>query len=222
VEDVEGKDMIRNIIWDVDGTLFDTYPPIARAFKSAIRDLGQDAAIEWIEELARISLGHCVSEIALACELEKEGIKREFRRYYAEMSAEESPPFSGVVEICDYIRSMNGKNVIVTHRGREGTVALLSTHGMIDKFADCIVRDDGYPRKPDPAVFIAALERNNLEREETINVGDREIDIVAGQSAGIFSCLYGSESGSVRPDLVVDDFDDLYQFILDRNQGRER
>jgi HAD superfamily hydrolase (TIGR01549 family) len=124
-----------------------------------------------------------------------------------------------VVEICDYICSINGKNVIVTHRGREGTVELLSTHGMIDKFADCIVRDDGYPRKPDPAVFIAALERNDLEREETINVGDREIDIVAGQSAGVFSCLYGSKTGSVRPDLVAGNFDDLYQFILDRNKG---
>jgi phosphoglycolate phosphatase-like HAD superfamily hydrolase len=217
-----GKKQIRNIIWDVDGTLFDTYPPIARAFESAIKHLGKDASIEWIEELSKISLGHCVSEVSTEYKLEKDDIEREFKRYYAEISAEESPPFSGVVEICDYICSISGKNVIVTHRGREGTVELLSTHGMIDKFADCIVRDDGYPRKPDPAVFIAALERNNLEREETINVGDREIDIVAGQSAGIFSCLYGGKTGSVRPDLVADNFGDLYQFILDRNKGQER
>ena len=211
--------MIRNIIWDVDGTLFDTYPPIARAFQSAIKHLGgEDASIEWIEELSKISLSHCVSEISSEYELEKDDIEREFKRYYAEISAEESPPFSGVVEICDYICSINGKNVIVTHRGREGTVELLSTHDMIGRFADYIVRDDGYPRKPDPAVFIAALERNNLEREETINIGDRGIDIAAGQAAGIFSCLYGSKIDSVRPDLVVDDFGDLYEFILDRNK----
>jgi phosphoglycolate phosphatase-like HAD superfamily hydrolase len=30
--------MFRNIIWDVDGTLFDTYPAIARAFKAALMD----------------------------------------------------------------------------------------------------------------------------------------------------------------------------------------
>ena len=210
--------MIRNIIWDVDGTLFDTYPPIARAFRSAIKHLGKDASLEWIEELSKISLSHCVSRISAEYKLEKDDIEREFKRYYAEIPVEASPPFGHVVEICDYIRSINGKNVIVTHRGKEGTAALLSTHNMADKFADCIVRDDGYPRKPDPAVFIAALERNNLEREETINIGDREIDIVAGQAAGIFSCLYGNKIDGVSPDLIVDSFGDLYQFILDRNK----
>jgi phosphoglycolate phosphatase-like HAD superfamily hydrolase len=34
--------MFRNIIWDVDGTLFDTYPAIARAFQTALNDLGSD------------------------------------------------------------------------------------------------------------------------------------------------------------------------------------
>jgi phosphoglycolate phosphatase-like HAD superfamily hydrolase len=28
-----------NVIWDVDGTLFDTYPAIARAFKAALNEL---------------------------------------------------------------------------------------------------------------------------------------------------------------------------------------
>jgi HAD superfamily hydrolase (TIGR01549 family) len=214
--------MIRNIIWDVDGTLFDTYPSIARAFKNAIEQLGKDVSLEWIEELSKISLGHCVATLSTEYQLEEEEIEREFQRYYEEISAEVSPPFSGVAEICDYICSMNGKNVIVTHRGREGTVELLSTHNLIDKFADYIVREDGYPRKPDPAAFIAVLERNNLDREETINIGDREIDIIAGQSAGIFSCLFGSNVDGVKPDLAVDNFKDLHRFILDRNAGPER
>jgi len=212
--------MIRNIIWDVDGTLFDTYPPIARAFQRAIEQLGIGASVAWLEALSKISLSHCVSTISTKYNLEKDDIEREFQRYYAEISAEESPPFDGVVEICDYICSISGKNVIVTHRGRMGTMELLSTHNMIDKFAGYIVRDDGYPRKPDPAVFLAVLDHHNLDREETINIGDREIDIAAGQSAGIFSCLYGNNSSnldSVSPDMVIEDFGELYQYILDQN-----
>ena len=209
--------MIRNIIWDVDGTLFDTYPPIARAFKRAIEYLGKDVSIDRIEELSKISLNHCVSTISTEYTLETEDIGREFDRYYAEISAKESPPFSGVAEICDYICSVNGKNVIVTHRGREGTLALLTTHNLMGKFADYIVRDDGYPRKPDPAAFNAALKKNNLKKEETINIGDREIDIIAGQSAGIFSCLFGRNSHSVTPDLAIDDLMVLYRFILEQN-----
>jgi phosphoglycolate phosphatase-like HAD superfamily hydrolase len=56
--------MIRNIIWDVDGTLFDTYPAIAQAFKAALNDLGADASLDWIEGLARKSLGRCASTLA--------------------------------------------------------------------------------------------------------------------------------------------------------------
>ncbi len=214
--------MIRNIIWDVDGTLFDTYPPIVRAFKKAIEYLGKETSTEQIEELTKISLSHCIETLSTEYQLEKDDIGQEFMRYYGDVSAEESPPFRGVVEICAYICSINGKNVIVTHRGRAGTVELLSTHRLMDKFSDYIVRDDEYPRKPDPAAFIATLEKNNLNKEETINIGDREIDIVAGQSAGIFSCLYGSNVSNVEPDLVIDDFADLYRFILDKNAELEK
>ena len=48
--------MIRNIIWDADGTLFDTYPAIASAFKAALADLGKEAAVDWIESLAKKSV----------------------------------------------------------------------------------------------------------------------------------------------------------------------
>ena len=74
--------MIRNIIWDVDGTLFDTYPPIARAFKRAIEYLGKDVSIDRIEELSKISLNHCVSTISTEYKPETADIGREFNRYY--------------------------------------------------------------------------------------------------------------------------------------------
>ena len=98
--------MNRNIIWDIDGTLFDTYPPIARAFKNAIEYLGKDVSLERIEALSKISLNHCVSTLSSECGLEEEDIEREFKRYYEKISTEESPPFSGVIEICDYICSI--------------------------------------------------------------------------------------------------------------------
>jgi HAD superfamily hydrolase (TIGR01509 family) len=209
--------MIRNIIWDLDGTLFDTYPAIARAFKKAVEHLGADVSAERTEELAKISLSHCVATLSTQYQLKKEDIEREFKRYYADISAEESPPFNGVVEIIDYICLIGGKNVIVTHRDRESTMELLSTHDLIDKFAEIIVGDDGYPKKPDPTTFNTVIEEHNLDKKETISVGDRQLDIGAGQAAGIFSCLFGDTIDGNEPDLVVEDFDDLYQFILAKN-----
>ena len=89
---------------------------------------------------------------------------------------------------------------------------------MEDLFAGCITSDDDFPRKPDPAAFLAALEQYNLVKQETITVGDRAIDIQAGQAAGLFSVLYGSKPENIEPDLVIQEYSDLFQLICGQNE----
>ena len=212
--------MFRHIIWDVDGTLFDTYPAMAQAFKAALNDLGQDAPADWIEGLARQSLGHCLSTLAATYRVSEEVIEQGFGKHYSAVKPEEQPPFPGVIAVCRYICSTAGKNVIVTHRGEESTLKLLAAHRMADYFAGWLTHDDGYPKKPDPASFEAALQLHGLKREETMAVGDRDIDILAGQAAGLFSCLFGPEADGVAADLAVGSFDELYRFLA--SESRER
>jgi HAD superfamily hydrolase (TIGR01549 family) len=206
--------MFRNIIWDVDGTLFDTYPGIAGAFKAALNSLGKDASLDLIEELAKESINHCVSVLANKYQLNVEKLGQAFTENYDRVKAENQPPFPGVVELCHYICSMQGKNVIVTHRGQFGTQELLSVHKMNDYFSGLITRDAGYPRKPDPAAFIAALTQFNLDPKETMTIGDRSIDIQAGQRAELFSCYFGAEPDNVKPDCIISSFAELYPFLV--------
>ena len=212
--------MIRNIIWDVDGTLFDTYPAIAQAFKAALNDFGVDASLDWIQRLARKSLGHCASTLADTYQLDAESIGQAFAAHYDLTRPEDQPPFPGVIAVCDYICTEGGKNVIVTHRGRQGTADLLAGHHMSGYFAGCLTRDDGYPKKPDPAAFEAILAAHSLEREQTIAIGDRDIDVLAGQAAGLFTCLFGLETEGVVAELTVSGFDELYRYLV-RSSGDE-
>ena len=209
--------MFRNIIWDVDGTLFDTYPAIVKAFKSGLNDLGKDASLTWIERLACKSITYCVSTLSDKFRLDEQDIVQEFEKHYSRAKFEEQLPFPGVVAICQYIRSIKGTNVIVTHRGRESTDQLLAVNNMTDYFTGGLTGDDDYPRKPDPAIFKAVIKAHNLKREETITVGDRDIDILAGQAAGVFSCFFGKNPEDVDPDLVISNFHDLHQFLLSKN-----
>ncbi len=209
--------MIRNIIWDVDGTLFDTYPAIARAFQAALNDLGKEASLDWITGLARTSLGHCVTTLVDQYQVSEADFGQRFDAHYDRTRPEEQPPFPGVVAVCDYICSIGGKNLIVTHRGQQGTRQLLAANKMDSFFAGCLTRDDGYPKKPDPAAFEAILKTHNLRREETIAVGDRAIDIAAGQAAGLFTCLFGPAAEGATADLTIRHFDELYHHILSKN-----
>jgi HAD superfamily hydrolase (TIGR01509 family) len=205
--------LIRNIIWDLDGTLFDTYPAIAKAFKAALNDLGHDAPLDWIESLAKISLGHCASTLVEKYQLTEEALEQAFDNHYSCTKPAEQPLFPGVRAVCQLIFSLGGKNVIVTHRGRTGTLELLAANQMTVYFAGYLTRDDGYPKKPDPAAFHAALQVHGLRHEETIAVGDRDIDIQAGRAAGVFTCLFGDEGDGITADLMFRNFDELYRHI---------
>jgi len=210
--------LIRNIIWDLDGTLFDTYPAFAKAFKAALNDLGHDAPLDWIESLAKKSMDHCAITLIDKYQLSEEALEQAFDRHYSNTKPAEQPPFPGVIEVCQFICSLGGKNIIVTHRRRRGTLELLAANQMTDYFAGHLTGDDGYPRKPDPAAFEAAIQAHDLMHEETMAVGDRDIDIQAGRAAGVFTCLFGDEGDGVIADLTVHSFGELHRHLKSANE----
>jgi len=104
---------------------------MARAMKASLNDLGQDAPLAWIERLARGSLGHCASVLTEEDHVAPDEFDQTFAERYSRVAVEENPPFPGVIDVCHYICSIEGKNVIVTLRGRQGTMVLLAAHNMI-------------------------------------------------------------------------------------------
>ena len=209
--------MFRNIIWDLDGTLFDTYPAIASALQTAVADLGYEARLDWIESLVKISIGFCESSLAEHFNISEAEIDSKFVEHYDRIKPEDQPPFPGVTALCAYIYSSGGKNVIVTHRREVGTVKLLAVHRLSGYFAGYLTNGDGYPKKPDPAAFEAVLRDHDLQRAETIAVGDRDIDVLAGRAAGLFTCLYGAGIEGIPADLTIKHFEELHRYIVAAN-----
>jgi phosphoglycolate phosphatase-like HAD superfamily hydrolase len=214
--------MIRNLIWDVDGTLFDTYPGIARAFLAAITALGKSMPLGRIESLAKIELGYCGSVLAGELNLELDDIMLGFSQSSETIPVEEEKPFAGVLQVCEYILSSGGFNGIITHRGRESTTQLLEAHNLAGYFSDILTRNDGFARKPSPAAFNAMIKKNNFLLEETLTIGDREIDILAGKAAGIQTCLFGTERTKIIPDIAVTDYGQLLDFLQATNGEKGR
>lgn len=211
--------MIRYLIWDVDGTLFDTYPAIARAFGSALRDLGPTAPLERIAGLACVSVSHCARVLAAEYGLAPDDLLERFTGHYRAIPPQEQEPFPGVGAVCEYIRSLGGLNVIVTHRRRASLLQLLAVHDLGHHFADVITADDGYPRKPDPAAFLAVMDKHGFEPEATMAIGDREIDVLAGKAAGVRTCLLGTAAEGTVADHTISDLAGLHD-VLVRESGR--
>ena len=205
--------MIRHLIWDVDGTLFDTYPAIAKALQAGLNDLGVTASLDWILSLAQVTLDHCLSTLATTYALSTDELEERFDQHYRAVTPQDQPPFPGVHEVCTTIQAQGGLNLIVTHRGRAGLDRLLATHQLTHYFADITSNDDAYPRKPDPAAFVALIEKHRLPRDATLGVGDRDIDVLAAQAAGIRAAFFGTNNGTTTPDFTFTAYAQLLRRI---------
>jgi len=211
--------MIKHILWDLDGTLFETYPALINAFLAALAAHGHYPEPEVVRGLASISISHCVSSLAATYQLTEQEVIQNFRQYYAVIPYFEQPLKPGALDLCSYIQSIHGTNLIVTHRYRRSTTDLLEYHGLTSVITDIIAGDDGFPKKPAPASMIAILARNNVEASEAISIGDREIDILAGAAAGMQTCLLGQRVPQVPPGFQVNDLYELKEFIQQENSN---
>lgn len=209
--------MIRYIIWDAGGTLFDTYPAVVGACRATLRGFGAEAPSAWVLALCKQTTSHGLRTLAETYRLNEDVFKQQFRQNYDDIEAAYQPPFPGAERICRYICGTGGQNFIVTHRARASLERLLDAHGMAHYFTDCITKDDPYPRKPDPASIEALIARYGLDREQCLAVGDRDLDILAGQRAGIRTCYFGAADDETPADVAVTDFDALYRWLLDEN-----
>jgi phosphoglycolate phosphatase-like HAD superfamily hydrolase len=214
--------VIRNILWDVDGTLFDTYPAITYAISRALNGLGQPAALNVIDGLARQSIDRCMATLAQRFRLDPGLLRGGYLAAYEALPLANQPPFPGVAEVCAWILGRGGLNVAVTHRGVASTQALLDAHGLAPLFAGVVSVEQGYPRKPDPAMVLAALRINGLDPAETVIIGDRALDIRAGRAAGVRTCLYGRACLAQPADSQIDHYSQLLALLEGAAQEEAR
>jgi phosphoglycolate phosphatase-like HAD superfamily hydrolase len=214
--------MIQHLIWDVDGTLFDTYPAIAQSFQAALHDLGATTPFDEVMRLSQISLDHCLNTLSRVHALATDDLEERFAHHYQTVTPEDQPPFAGVKAVCEHIRARGGLNLIVTHRGRAGLDRLLAAHRLTDYFIDITSNDDAYPRKPDPAAFIALIKKHHLPQAATLGVGDRDIDILAAQAAGVRAALFGKNQGMATPDFFFTEYAALLYKIVDDESYHEK
>ncbi len=203
----------RNLIWDFDGTLFDTYPAIVAAFQEAIAELGYEVAAVEVERLVKVSFTHILTVLGERFGVEPEALGERFYTIYLAMPPESQPPFPGAQEVCEAVVRRGGKNGIATHRRRASLEALLEAHGMRHLFCALVTHDDGLPRKPDPAQFEAVLRRCGMERAHTLGIGDRDLDIGAAKAAGLTTVFFGHNPHTVRADYEIESLWELMPLL---------
>ncbi|MCA1054128.1 HAD-IA family hydrolase [Rossellomorea aquimaris] len=204
--------MFKHIIWDFDGTLFDTYPVMAGVFKETLSSHGIEEPVEEITKQMKISM-----RTALSYYEKKYAIGEAFHSSYEsrrkEVEFDQSEPFEGIAELCKYIHDTGRRNYLYTHRG-ESSIQMLESYGMTPYFTDFITSDHGFRRKPSPDAIQHLLDTHGIDRADAIMIGDRDLDLQSGKNAGISSCLFTDKlEENPYADYVVTRVEEFYKIL---------
>lgn len=177
------------MIWDLDGTLLDSYEVIVATLYKTYKEYGIELDKEYIlREVITYSVRAFITKMEGKYRLTYDQIKDR----YSEIGDREKAkiqPIKHAKEILEYLKGKNIKNLVFTHRG-DSTTDVLTRLGLIDYFEEIINGKDGFPRKPDSAAIDYFVEKYGLDRERTYYVVDRSIDIECAENARVRSILF--------------------------------
>lgn len=206
--------MFTHIIWDFDGTLFDTYPAMSAAFRDTLKfKLGIDEEIDEIRRLMKISMGRAYSHYT-----EKHGLDSLFfeeynrLRYLYEMV--ESKPFDGIIGLCRQIVLNGANNYLFTHRDNSA-LSLIEKFNMLNLFTGFVTQTDGLAHKPSPEGIYRLIEKHQIPPDCAIMAGDREIDVLSAKNAGISAVLFVDEGKTTdtHADFVISNCREMYNIL---------
>jgi HAD superfamily hydrolase (TIGR01509 family) len=179
---------MKTVIWDFDGTLFDTYPGMIQALVATLlgHQLPADAD-KLLLETKYDSMKHVLDVYARDYQIGRDVLQQEYNAF--ELVKNSNPqPYPGALAALSTVHLEGGMNLLWTHRDQKAW-RLLREHQMSGLFAGGTTIDMHFKRKPDPESINYLLKTYGANAADTLVVGDRRLDVEAGQAAGC-STLY--------------------------------
>ncbi len=189
--------MSYNFIWDLDGTIIDSYGMMVKALHQMAEENG---VIDEPFAIKKLIINGFVADYFNKL-WDEHGIPVEIqRKRYNELSNtfwHEITPMEGVFDCLEALKEGGCRNFIFTHRGK-------LTHDILDYlklsgyFEETVTSEAHLPWKPAPDGAKYFVDKYALDPGTTFYVGDRTIDVDCGFNAGIKSIFF-REEGSLVP-----------------------
>lgn len=195
------------IIFDCDGTLLDTLTDLRNAVNHVLRlhkfperSVPQVKAAlgNGVAHLMRESLPDSVTDDEFNTYLD------EFKTYYGEHLQDYTAPYPGILDMLDTLRAKGYKLAVVSNKIQEGITPLIKEY-FGDRLPVAIGERPGLQRKPAPDMVLQALKELNSTPEESIYIGDSEVDVATANNSGLL-CIgvtWGFRNETLHHELGV-------------------
>ena len=203
---------LRAVLFDLDGTLLDTFDFIYGAFEHA---LAKHGVVTFDREKIASYMGgpleQVYAEMAPGCDAI---LLSEAHRTFQSENIRLVSLFPQTIEVLGELKRRNLKIAAITTRSLRTSIKSLEATSILHYFDLVLSAEDVTKHKPDPEPILKALEFLKVKPEEAIMVGDTKADIMAGKNAGVktVAALYGFGGEALRdlkPDYTIDSLEEL-------------
>lgn len=190
------------VIFDFDGTLVDTIIDAARCFNKALECFGFKTYP--IEQYGNIVGGNL--DVIFAKLLDKHfqteenlsNLKAKYREIYSSDEKPNTKPFDGILTVLEKLTQDRIFIAINTNKAQVLVDTLCAKVFPTIKFTAIYGYSDGKPSKPDPHAVNEIMKICDVNKNETIYVGDGVTDIKTANNAEVDCILVTWGQGNVR------------------------
>jgi phosphoglycolate phosphatase len=209
----------RAVLFDLDGTLVDSYPALTEAvnFARSEHGLGElsDARIrdfvgEGIEKFLERTFGSM--DIP-------PGFRATFEARYDVICCAQSKVLAGVESTLAALSAFGVPMAVCTNKPTCFSKKILDSLGLSRHFRAIVGPDLAGSRKPDPRHLLFTLAATECQPAEALFVGDMIIDVCAARNSGIRVAVVATGSSpaeelkAANPDHYLERFDDLVAIV---------
>ena len=176
----------RAFIWDLDGTLLDSYDAILAGLEEtyASYQLPFDRA-----SIKDYILKHWVQDLLLFLSAEYQLDVTDLNHRRAESLAEKNAQvllMEGARDVLSWAKNAGIEQFVYTHKG-ENALVILRDLGLESFFTEILTSQSGFARKPNPEAAIYLMKKYGLHPEKIYYIGDRSLDIDFARNSQIQS-----------------------------------
>lgn len=187
--------MIKNLIFDLDGTLLNTLADLRDSTNFALKKFNfPERTTDEVRNFVGNGLRMLIKRAVPQGTNDKtvDDVLSEMKAHYREHYHDGTVPYDGIFPFLHKMKRCGLRMAIVSNKANP-MVQLLRTLYFDDLIPVAVGELDGVPRKPAPDMVRIAMQRLGCTEENTVYIGDSEVDIETAKNAGLpcFSVGWG-------------------------------
>jgi pyrophosphatase PpaX len=213
--------VIEAVIFDLDGTLIDSFPGMIATAREVLIAAGQAAPpAEQFERLMRRGL--LLDELFLAFGIEASRVAElmvAYRTRYATTAVLAVRPFAETVPCLTALSARGLPLAVATSKRHDMALLALGAAGLLPYFRDVVGQDSVARGKPHPEMVLTLAQRLGVRPERCLVVGDSPYDVLMGRAAGARTCAVRCAALAVEdlraagPDSIVASLDEVLALV---------